>query len=76
MAATVVDSGNCSGVDVDKFGEFDLTAVGGEKVRAPMSAVGTETTHSPVSTRASYLWPQGPMVHAISGGAWRGAPSC
>ena len=33
MAATVVDIGNCSGTDVDKFEEFDLTAVDGEKDR-------------------------------------------
>lgn len=38
MAATVVDIGNCSGVDVDKIEEFDLTAVDGEKVQAPLVA--------------------------------------
>ncbi|MEV6543783.1 flavin reductase family protein [Streptomyces sp. NPDC051665] len=38
MAATVVDIGNCSGADVDKFEEFALTAVDGEKVQAPLVA--------------------------------------
>ncbi|MFF4656347.1 flavin reductase family protein [Streptomyces sp. NPDC001381] len=38
MAATVVDIGNCSGADVDKFGKFGLTAVAGEAVRAPLIA--------------------------------------
>ncbi|MER5753865.1 hypothetical protein [Streptomyces sp. NPDC002088] len=38
MAATVVDIGNCSGADVDPFEEFDLTAVTGEKVQAPLVA--------------------------------------
>ncbi|MGW1727650.1 flavin reductase family protein [Streptomyces sp. NPDC002306] len=38
MAAVVVDIGNCSGTDVDKFDEFDLTAVTGEKVQAPLVA--------------------------------------
>ncbi|GAA3485603.1 flavin reductase family protein [Streptomyces yanii] len=38
MIATVVDIGNCSGADVDKFEEFGLTAVAGEKVQAPLVA--------------------------------------
>ncbi|MEV7284954.1 flavin reductase family protein [Streptomyces sp. NPDC093252] len=38
LAATVVDIGNCSGADVDKFERFGLTAVPGEKVRAPLVA--------------------------------------
>ncbi|MFE5091914.1 flavin reductase family protein [Streptomyces sp. NPDC056638] len=38
MAATVVDIGKCSGADVDKFKEFDLTAVAGEKLQAPLLA--------------------------------------
>ncbi|MER6345294.1 flavin reductase family protein [Streptomyces sp. NPDC001595] len=38
MAATVVDIGNCSGSEVDKFREFGLTAVAGEKVQAPLIA--------------------------------------
>ncbi|GGT38110.1 flavin reductase family protein [Streptomyces chromofuscus] len=38
MAATVVDIGNCSGADIDKFQRFDLTAVAGEVVRAPLIA--------------------------------------
>lgn len=38
MATTVVDIGNCSGADVDKFKEFDLTAIAGEKVQAPLVA--------------------------------------
>ncbi|MFF3329786.1 flavin reductase family protein [Streptomyces sp. NPDC002888] len=38
MAATVVDIGNCSGADVDKFAEFDLTAVAGAEVQAPLVA--------------------------------------
>jgi flavin reductase (DIM6/NTAB) family NADH-FMN oxidoreductase RutF len=36
MAETVVDIGNCSGKDVDKFERFDLTAVRAAKVKAPM----------------------------------------
>ncbi|MDW6064254.1 flavin reductase family protein [Streptomyces sp. FXJ1.4098] len=36
MADTVVDIGNCSGADVDKFHAFGLTAVAGEKVQAPL----------------------------------------
>ncbi|MFD7056598.1 flavin reductase family protein [Streptomyces mirabilis] len=38
MTATVVDIGNCSGADVDKFEEFDLTAVAGAEVQAPLVA--------------------------------------
>jgi flavin reductase (DIM6/NTAB) family NADH-FMN oxidoreductase RutF len=38
MAATVVDIGNCSGAEVDKFQKFGLTAVEGEKVQAPLVA--------------------------------------
>lgn len=38
MAATVVDIGNCSGADLDKFERFDLTAVVGEAVDAPLVA--------------------------------------
>lgn len=36
MAATVVRIGNCSGRSVDKFRKFGLTAVDGEKVKAPL----------------------------------------
>ncbi|MFJ9036712.1 flavin reductase family protein [Streptomyces sp. NPDC102406] len=38
LAATVVDIGNCSGADIDKFERFALTAVHGEVVRAPLIA--------------------------------------
>jgi len=38
MATTVVDIGNCSGRDVDKFARFGLTAVPAEKVSAPSIA--------------------------------------
>lgn len=33
---TVVDIGNCSGEDTDKFEKFGLTALSGEKVKAPL----------------------------------------
>ncbi|MFI6730249.1 flavin reductase family protein [Streptomyces sp. R-74717] len=33
-----IDIGNCSGAGVDKFEEFDLTAVAGEEVQAPLVA--------------------------------------
>ncbi len=36
LARTVVDIGNCSGRDVDKFSQFKLTALSGEKVTAPL----------------------------------------
>lgn len=36
MAATVVDIGNCSGADVDKFKKFALTALPAAKVKAPL----------------------------------------
>lgn len=36
MATIVVKIGNCSGRDVDKFSEFDLTAEEGTKVKAPL----------------------------------------
>lgn len=36
IAKTVVKIGNCSGRDIDKFKEFKLTAVPGEKVKAPL----------------------------------------
>jgi flavin reductase (DIM6/NTAB) family NADH-FMN oxidoreductase RutF len=36
LAATVVDIGNSSGRDVDKFEKFGLTAVPGELVKAPL----------------------------------------
>lgn len=36
IAETVVDIGNCSGADVDKFQQFDLTALAGENVQAPL----------------------------------------
>ncbi len=36
MAKTVVDIGNCSGADVDKFQQFNLTPVAGKKVKAPL----------------------------------------
>jgi flavin reductase (DIM6/NTAB) family NADH-FMN oxidoreductase RutF len=38
LAATVVDIGNCSGKDVDKFETFGLTAVPAEKVSTPLIA--------------------------------------
>ncbi len=36
LAAEVVKIGNCSGRDVDKFSEFNLTALPGERVGAPL----------------------------------------
>ena len=38
LAPTVVDIGNTSGRDVDKFAKFGLTAVRGDKVKAPLIA--------------------------------------
>ncbi len=38
IATKVVDIGNSSGSDIDKFDAFDLTAVPGEKVDAPLIA--------------------------------------
>lgn len=38
IAATVVDIGNCSGRDTDKFGRFGLTALPGMRVTAPLIA--------------------------------------
>lgn len=38
LAGTVVDVGNCSGKDVDKFRKFRLTPVPAETVRAPLIA--------------------------------------
>ncbi|MGW2449250.1 flavin reductase family protein [Streptomyces sp. NPDC001675] len=38
MAATVVDIGNCSGAEVNKFDKFGLTAVAGDVVEAPLIA--------------------------------------
>lgn len=55
MAATVVDIGNCSGADVDKFEEFDLTAVTGEQVQAPLVPDTSPTSSAGSPTRAS--WP-------------------
>lgn len=36
LATQVVDIGNCSGHEVDKFDKFGLTAVSGKKVQAPL----------------------------------------
>ena len=36
MAAKVVEIGNCSGRDTDKFARFNLTAVNSAKVMAPV----------------------------------------
>jgi flavin reductase (DIM6/NTAB) family NADH-FMN oxidoreductase RutF len=38
LASKVVTIGNCSGRDVDKFAEFDLTAAPAAQVRAPLIA--------------------------------------
>lgn len=38
LAATVVDVGNCSGQDVDKFARFGLSALPAQNVRAPLIA--------------------------------------
>ncbi len=38
LAAKVVDIGNCSGAEVDKFERFKLTAVAADKVKAPLIA--------------------------------------
>ncbi len=38
LAPKVVDIGNCSGREVDKFAKFELTAVPGTKVNAPLIA--------------------------------------
>jgi len=38
LAKTVVDIGNCSGKDVDKFERFGLTALPAKKVKAPLIA--------------------------------------
>jgi flavin reductase (DIM6/NTAB) family NADH-FMN oxidoreductase RutF len=36
IATTVVEIGNCSGRDINKFQQFNLTAVPGVKVKAPL----------------------------------------
>lgn len=36
LAKTVVDIGNCSGADTDKFAKFGLTAAKAEKIAAPL----------------------------------------
>lgn len=36
IASTVVKIGNCSGEKVDKFEQFNLTPISGDKVKAPM----------------------------------------
>ena len=36
LAKTVVGIGNTSGAEIDKFAEFNLTAIPGKKVRAPL----------------------------------------
>jgi flavin reductase (DIM6/NTAB) family NADH-FMN oxidoreductase RutF len=36
LARQVVDIGNCSGRDIDKFAKFGLTTVPGKKVRSPL----------------------------------------
>jgi len=36
LAKQVVGIGNCSGAEVDKFAAFKLTAVAGERVKAPL----------------------------------------
>ena len=38
LAATVAAIGNCSGAEVDKFERFNLTAVAGDAVEAPLIA--------------------------------------
>ncbi|WP_330481322.1 flavin reductase [Streptomyces sp. NBC_01724] len=38
LAETTVDIGNCSGQDVDKFQEFDLTPLASQQVAAPLIA--------------------------------------
>ena len=38
LATTVVEIGNCSGEEVDKFNAFNLTALPAEKVKAPLIA--------------------------------------
>lgn len=38
LAGTTVDIGNCSGQDVDKFEEFDLTPLAAQLVEAPLIA--------------------------------------
>ncbi|MET7636920.1 MULTISPECIES: flavin reductase family protein [unclassified Streptomyces] len=38
LAETTVDIGNCSGQDVDKFQEFDLTTLASQQVAAPLIA--------------------------------------
>ena len=38
LIAKVVDVGNCSGEDVDKFEKFGLTPVAAERVKAPLIA--------------------------------------
>jgi len=38
IAKTVVDIGNCSGEDVDKFQKFNVTPVAAKKVKAPLIA--------------------------------------
>jgi len=36
MVSTVIDIGNCSGADTDKFTEFNLTPVAATKINAPL----------------------------------------
>ncbi len=36
IATTVVEIGNCSGRDINKFRQFNLTSLPGEKVKAPL----------------------------------------
>lgn len=40
IAGTIVDIGNCSGVDVNKWDSFGLTAMPAKKVRAPLIGNG------------------------------------
>jgi flavin reductase (DIM6/NTAB) family NADH-FMN oxidoreductase RutF len=36
LLSTVVDIGNCSGLDTDKFTQFELTALGSKYIKAPL----------------------------------------
>lgn len=68
LATKVVDIGNCSGDEVDKFKKFKLTALPGAKVKAPLIGEclaniecrvldpGTRSKHSIIILRAVKTW--------------------
>jgi flavin reductase (DIM6/NTAB) family NADH-FMN oxidoreductase RutF len=56
MASKIVEVGNCSGRDVDKFEAFHLTQIAAERVTAPLIGECFANLECTIGALANSLW--------------------